>query len=328
MDDRSLQPLPRLDGHVHLVGNGRAGSGCWIRIHGWHRLMGAMMSRTLGLPVGVEHPDFDEIYIETLAGWLRESDLDGALLLAQDEVYRADGTKRDFGSFHVPNDHLFDVCRRHPAFLPAASIHPARRDALEELDRCLALGARALKLLPNCHDVDCSAPVFDAFWERMAGAGLPLLAHTGGELTVPVANRAYQSPAVLRRPLEIGVTVIAAHCASSSGPFDTDHFGLLEEMMAELPRLHADTSALNTPFRSKVYPRVLASDFLPRMHHGSDFPVPVDPWFARLRGVIDGPGRRAAAAVKNPLQRDYLLKRAAGFDDAHFTALNGILRAH
>lgn len=316
----------RLDGHVHLVGNGRAGSGCWIRLSGWHRLMGAMMSRGLGMPVGIDHPEFDETFIATLAAWLAESDLDGALLLAQDQVYQADGSPCDFGSFHVPNDHLFDVCDRHPAFLPAVSIHPARRDALDELDRCLARGARALKLLPNCHDVDCSAPRYDAFWERMSEARLPLLAHTGGELTVPVANRAYQSPEVLRRPLEIGLTVIAAHCASSSAVFDRDYFSLLEEMMASFPNLHADSSALNTPFRSRIYPRVLASRFLPRIVHGSDFPVPVGAWCPRLRGVISASDRREAAASANPLQRDYLLKRAAGFDEAHFTTLTGILR--
>jgi hypothetical protein len=34
----------------------------------------------------------------------------------------------------------------------------------------------------------------------MAAAGLPFLCHTGGEMTVPVINRAYQDPRILRRP--------------------------------------------------------------------------------------------------------------------------------
>jgi len=316
------------DCHIHLVGNGASGSRCWMRLSGWHRMMGEMMRRMMGMPVAVTHPEFDEIYVAKIAGWLAESQLDAALLLAQDEVYQADGTRRDFGAFHVPNDWLLDVCKRHPEFLPAVSIHPARRDALDELDRCLALGARALKLLPNCHDVNCSDPRFDPFWERMAEAGLPFLAHTGGEMTVPVANRAYENPEVLRRPLEIGVRCIAAHCASSSGPFSPDYFDTLVAMMREFPNLYADTSALNTPFRSKALGKVLAAppDILDRVIHGSDYPVPVGAWYPRLRGQISAPARREAAAETNPLQRDYLLKRAVGFGDRHFTRFAEVVR--
>ena len=321
------EPGPRFfDCHIHLVGNGAAGSGCWMRLGGWYRVMGEVMRRMLGMPVSVMDAGFDAIYVEKLAGWLRESRLDQALMLAQDEVYQDDGTKRDFGSFHVPNDYLFDVCARHPDFLPAVSIHPSRRDALDELDRCLGLGARALKLLPNCHGVDCSSPRHDAFWERMADAGLPLLAHTGGEMTVPVVNRAYENPEVLRRPLEIGVKVIAAHCASSSGFFSRDYFDVLVAMMKRFPNLYADSSALNTPFRSKVLGRVLASEIRGRVIHGSDYPVPVGAWSPWLRGRIDRASRIRAAAESNPVQRDYLLKRAAGFDDGHFTRFGEVMR--
>ncbi len=284
------------------------------------------MARMIGMPVSFEDPSFDILYVERLAGCLRESSMDQALLLAQDEVYNEDGTKRDFGSFHVPNDYLFEVCAAHPEFLPAISIHPARKDALEELDRCLERGARALKLLPNCLDVDCSRPAYDAFWEKMAGAGLPMLAHTGGEMTVPVANRAYQNPEYLRRPLEIGVKVIAAHASSRSGLWDEDYFGSLVEMMREFPHLYGDTSALNTPVRSEAFAKVLRCDLRDRFLHGSDFPVPVGTWYARLRGLVDGPARKHAAATDNLIERDYLLKRAMGFDESHFTRLAGVLR--
>lgn len=315
------------DCHVHLVGNGVSGSGCWMRLGGWHRLMGEMMRSVMGMPVSVTDCAFDWIYVSKLSSWVRESRIDRALLLAQDEVYYADGSRRDFGSFYVPNDYVFDVCNRHPEFMPAASIHPARRDALDELDRCLELGARALKLLPNCHDVDCSDPRFDDFWERMGEAGLPLLAHTGGEMTVPVANAAYENPEVLRRPLEIGVKVIAAHCASGSGFLSRDYFAGLVDMMVEFPNLYADSSALNTPFRSKVLGRVLESEVLDRVLHGSDYPVPVSSWSAWFRGRIDWGSRCEASVEGNPIQRDYMLKRAAGFDDGHFTRLGGVLRA-
>ncbi len=319
-------PQAKLDGHVHLVGNGRKGSGCWIKLAGWHRMMGSMMSRTLDLPVGVGHEDFDEIYLRRLVLHVQDSSLDQVLLLAQDEVYREDGSKREFGSFFVPNDYLFAVCAAHPEFLPAVSIHPARPDALAELDRCLALGARCLKLLPNCHGVDCSARMYDRFWEKMAAAGLPLLAHTGGEMTVAVVDKRYQNPALFRRPLEIGVTVIAAHAGTKSGLWDRDYFDVLTAMMHEFPRLFADTSALNTPVRSAALPKILMGDLRDRFVHGSDFPVPVGTWYVRARGLIDESARVRAARELNPLERDILLKEAMGFEPAHFTRLAEVLR--
>lgn len=293
---------------------------------GWHRLMGTLMSRMIGMPVGFEHDDFDEIYARQLANHVRESSLDHALLLAQDEVYHEDGTKRAFGSFHVPNDYLFSVCEMYPEFLPAVSIHPARRDALDELQRCLDRGARALKLLPNCHDVNCSLPAYDAFWEKMAEAGLPMLAHTGGEMTVPVANKRYEDPRYFRRPLEIGVKIIAAHSASASSFWEQDFFEIMVGMMHEFPNLYADTSALNTPIRSAAMEKALDCDLQDRFVHGSDFPVPVGTWYIWLRGLISGKARAEAARVENLIERDYLLKKAVGFDEKHFTQLAGVLR--
>lgn len=317
----------RFDGHVHLVGNGLGGSGCWLRLGGvWHRVLGEAMRRTIGLEAKVSARDFDESFVAHLAVMVAKSSLDAVLLLAQDEVYDEDGARMDFGSFHVPNDHLLKVCAGNPAFVPAVSIHPGRKDALEELERCLVAGARALKLLPNCQNVNCELPQYDEFWRRMAAAGLPFLCHTGGEMTVPVIHRAYQDPRILRRPLELGVTVIAAHCAGNSHFLDRNYFGELLRLMEEFPRLYADTSALNSPIRSGVLRQVLASGRRERFLHGSDFPVPVGALWVRLRGLISTAQWREAGRIPNLLERDAYLKRAMGFEAGHFTRLGAILR--
>ena len=120
--------------------------------------------------------------------------------------------------------------------------------------------------------------------------------------------------------------VIAAHAASSSSLWDRDYFHDLLEMMAEFPNLYADTSALNTPFRSAALRRILDCDLLERFVHGSDFPVPVGIWYARLRGLIDGESRAQAAGISNLIERDVVLKEAMGFDGAHFTRLWQVLR--
>jgi predicted TIM-barrel fold metal-dependent hydrolase len=284
------------------------------------------MRRTIGLEAKATAPDFDESFVGHLAGLVAVSSMDKALLLAQDEVYDETGKKLEFGSFYVPNEYLFKVCREHPEFVPAVSIHPGRKDALEELERCLAGGARALKLLPNCQNVNCALPQYDEFWRRMAASGLPFLCHTGGEMTVPVISRAYQDPRILRRPLELGVKVIAAHASGNSHFFDPNYFGELVRMMDEFPGLYADTSALNSPIRSGVLKQVKESGRLDRFLHGSDFPVPVGALWVRLRGLISTAQWREAGRIANLIERDAYLKRAIGFDDTHFTRLGEVLR--
>lgn len=143
---------------------------------------------------------------------------------------------------------------------------------------------------------------------------------------VPVANKLYESPAYLRRPLELGVKVIAAHCASNSSLWDADYFGLLLERMHEFPHFYADTSALNTPFRSAALAKVLDCELLERFVHGSDFPVPAGAWYARFRGLVDGKTRARAAKIENLIERDFMLKTEMGFDGGHFTRLGSVLR--
>ena len=159
--------------------------------------------RHIGLPGNALSADLETLYVNRLLDLVRGSSLQAIVILAQDQVYDEQGKLMDgFGSFHVPNDYVLALARKHPQFLPAVSIHPARPDALEELDRCLEAGAVMLKCLPNCQNINCNDRRLTRFWERMAEAKLPLLAHTGGEHTVPVVCRAYADPRILTLPLE------------------------------------------------------------------------------------------------------------------------------
>jgi len=313
--------------HVHLVGNGLRGSGCWLRLGFWHKPLAAWMMRHIGMTVRPTDPVWDEEYVAHLARLVRESSLSAAVILAQDEVYHADGRKMEgAGSFYVPNEFVFKVAREHPELLPACSIHPARRDALEELERSLEAGAVLMKCLPNCHNIDCNDARYRRFWERMAEAGLPLLAHTGGEHTVPVIEPKYADPRVLRRPLECGVKVIAAHCATKSGLFDPEYFHVLVKMFDEHANLYADTSAFNVPLRGRYVRECLAEKLAPRLVHGSDFPVPILGHWRWLQGIGSTADLRRCQAIKNVIERDYQLKLAWGFPPEHFTRIHTILR--
>ncbi|TAL00647.1 MAG: hypothetical protein EPO07_09420 [Verrucomicrobia bacterium] len=316
-----------VDMHVHVVGNGSGGSGCWVRVTGWHRPMAALMLRHIGLPGDALSLDLEGLYLARLLEQVRGSSLSAAVILAQDDVHDDQGhVIEGAGSFYVPNDYVLGLARKHPELLPAISIHPARPDALEELDRCLDAGAVMLKCLPNCQNINCNDRRFTKFWERMAEAKLPLLAHTGGEHTLPVVQPNYADPRVLTLPLEIGVTVIAAHSGTKSGLFDPEYFHVFAEMTWKYPNLYGDTSAFNVPLRGGHIPECLREPLATRMVHGSDYPVPVQGLWACLRGFLSWKDYRAAGSNPNILERDYQLKRAMGFPPEHFTRIWKLLR--
>ena len=289
------------------------------------------MLRGVGLPSRILKGDLDAAYAQQLLRFVRESSLDAAVILAQDDAYREDGQRIEgAGSFYVPNDFVLRLAREHAEFLPAVSIHPARRDALDELERCLAGGAVMLKCLPNCQNIDWNNPRYTRFLERMAEAGLVLLAHTGSERTLPVLDARLASPAVLTRALEIGVTCIAAHSGTGLMLLDPDYFDLFVDMTRRFPRLYGDNSALACcNFRARpgaIRRMVRDPEIRVRILHGSDVPVPVTGILLWAGGLLGWRHWRRTAGIRNPLERDAEIKRAVGFDEATFTRLAGLLR--
>ena len=321
---QGLQPI---DMHVHVVGNGTGGTGCWLRVGRWRQPLAALMLRHVGLPSRAMKGDLDSIYVDRLLEMVRQSSLGAAVILAQDLVHDDSGRPLNgLGSFYVPNNYVLGLAKKHPEFLPAVSIHPARPDALEELERCLEAGAVMMKCLPNCQNINCNDRRFTRFWERMAEAKLPLLAHTGGEHTLPVVKKEYADPRILTLPLDCGVTVIAAHCGTKSGIFDPEYFHIFAGMTNRWPNLYGDTSAFNVPMRGRHLRKCVCAPLLDRMVHGSDFPVPVNGHWAWMRGFVDWPTFRKWEKHGNILERDYQLKLAMGFPPETFTRIHGLLR--
>ncbi len=319
-------PKP-IDMHVHVGGNGTGGTGCWLRVRGWHRPLAAMMLRQIGLPRDAMSGDLDRLYVERLLEQVRGSSLGAAVILAQDLVRDGQGKPVEgAGSFYVPNDYVLKLAKQHGEVLPAVSIHPARPDAIEELDRCHQEGAVMMKCLPNCQNINCNDRRFTRFWERMAEAKLPLLAHTGGEHTLPVVRRDFADPRILTLPLECGVTVIAAHCGTKSGLFDPEYFYIFAEMTRRFPNLYGDTSAFNVPIRGRHVRACLRAPLVERIVHGSDYPVPVHGHFAWMRGFVGWQSFRRWERQSNILERDYRLKLAMGFPVESFTRIRKLLR--
>ncbi|HSZ78664.1 MAG TPA: amidohydrolase family protein [Chthoniobacterales bacterium] len=311
----SLHPL---DMHVHVLGNGKSGSGCRITPRWWQRPFLDLMAADVGLKTSPGDPALDQLYVERLLSWIQESTIAQAVILACDDLY--DETGHPFpglSGLFVPNDYVLELSRRHPEFLPAVSIHPARSDAIAELERCAAAGAVLMKLLPCVQAVDCNRQIYKPFWERMARLNLPLLAHTGGEFSLPTHRRDLQSVETLRLPLQSGVTVIAAHCGAPALPWDRDYFDQFDQMRKSFPNLYGDLSALSQITHLRTLDR-LRED--PRqILFGSDYPVVSTAFWSRRKGWITKATYQRIRSIRNPLEKKFQLTVALGFPDRIFT---------
>jgi hypothetical protein len=139
-----------------------------------------------------------------------------AVLLALDGVVDKDGnldTNRT--EVYVPNEFVAEMAARHTNLLFGASVNPYRRDALERLEWAKAHGAVLVKWIPPIMGIDPADPRLVAFYKKMVELKLPLLSHTGAEMSFTRATEELGDPEKLRLPLSLGVTVVAAHIASA-----------------------------------------------------------------------------------------------------------------
>jgi len=323
----------RIDAHIHIVGTGTGNTGCWYRPRGVTKLGAPFLVRSIGLTTRDLHgPDFERIFVEQILRYHRGSSIQRALILAHELAHRDDGTPiPESASFYVPNAYVLKLAQQHPEFLAAVSIHPSRKDAFDELELALAGGAAALKCLPNVQGIDWNDRRHTRFLERMAEAKLPLLAHTGSERTMPVMDHKLADPRMLTRPLEIGVTCIAAHCGTGTMLLDPDYLDTFAKMTERFPNLYGDNSALaalNFRLRPSALKRLTTGPLADRILHGSDLPVPVSGLLAWAFRMMPWRDYRAAAKILNPLERDAALKRSLGFTEETFTRAAQVLRVN
>lgn len=308
-----------LDVHVHVMGVGTGGTGCWM-----HDEMQSSIQARAGLwnlRLSLSQPDLDQAYVAYLlsrierAGFLKQ-----VVVLAQDYTHTERG-ERDTAHtpFYTPNDYVARLAREHPErFLFGASIHPYRPDALDELDRVAAMGALVVKWIPNVQVIDLTDPRCRAFYRRMAQHKIALLPHVGDEQVLSITWRQqYGDPRGLVTALEEGVTVIAAHVASLGEREGRRNFDWLAEMLREWPNLYADTSALTLFTRWRVLLELTERDDLhAKLVHGSDFPLP--PAATLFFGRVPAGRWWNAWKRENIFRRDFEIKRALGMPDAMY----------
>jgi len=333
-----LSPDRVWDVHAHLLGDGKSGSGCWINPHMQSIFYPEQYLQRKFIVNGACVDDgassLDEDYIARLAQLIAEFPAGaGMLLFAFDHTYREDGTvDAPRAAFHVPDRHAAEIAARFPQrFRWVASIHPYRPDALEALDKAVEGGAAAIKWLPSAMAIDPASARCDDFYAALANYDLPLITHAGQERAVKGAHQQqFGNPLRLRRPLDHGVRVVMAHCASMGRDRDLDRgrhggevesFSLFERMMGEARyegRLFADISAMPQLNRAAHLEKIITRpEWHGRLLNGSDYPLPgVIPLFSVDALVEKGWLKKTEGGVLkqireyNPLMFDFVLKRS------------------
>lgn len=235
-----------IDIHCHAAGLGFGESGCFLS---------QSMAKSWKLhfylkAFGVTREDLqregDGLVLQRLSRRLSEATrVQAAVVLALDGVMDSCGElDRERTELYIPNEYLASRCRIHDNLLFGASVNPLRRDALERLDAVAAQGAVLVKLLPSIQGIDLADRRLAPFYRRLAELKLPLLTHTGEEESFTRSDDALADPALLRLPLEQGVTVIAAHCASNGKNGGEQNLDRLLPLFGEFPNLYGDISAL------------------------------------------------------------------------------------
>ena len=311
--------MRHIDVHAHAIGIGDGGTGCWANPRTRWGLR--LLCRIARPRPARRHGSYDERWSRLLRVTADGATcVDHVVVLALDAVHDAGGRRLlDRTPLFVPNDYVFRLCAGHPKFLPGASVHPYRLDALDELHRVAEGGAVLIKWLPNAQGMDPADPRLTPFYRTLAALGLPLLSHVGHEYSLGRAGQPLGDPRRLRRALDEGATVIGAHCASAGRADDgRENFQHFLDLVREYPNLYGDLSALTLMNRWRYLRRILREEpLLPRLLNGTDYPLPpCAPCFLGEVGV-----RRAwsLARIANVFERDFAIKRALGVPDEVFS---------
>ena len=170
-------------------------------------------------------------------------------------------------SYRVPNDRvlrwaqesggrLYPYCRLDPADNPVA-----------EAERCLALGARGIKLHPRAQAFGFGNHAAESIWKVAEEAGVPILVHAGRGMPPmdPLADLAlrYQD-----------VTLVLAHAAIADQ-------GMFASRLADHPNVVYDTSTFSVFDQLELFARVPVE----RIVYASDAPYgrPLGGLYAALR---------------------------------------------
>ena len=292
-----------------------------------------------------------EEYLKLIYEFLKASEeIEGIVLLGLDAVYdpktgALDEKKTDvWVSNRFLSKKVKELNRQlskengKKRFFYGGSASPNRKDWSEELEFVIGdPDAVLVKLIPSAQHIRLRDSKHKAYYKFLAEHHMPLLCHVGPEYAFPEGIREWRLDnfRFLDKPLENGVTVIAAHCATPvfPPPINKNEVKAFYAFMKSANpgrkvQLWGDTSAFSLSTRIPIVQEVLDTFPSKWLVNGSDFPIPIDGWI-HLPWVTHGITVEEYLKIKktqNPLDRDVRIKRAHGFSDAILENAKKVLR--
>lgn len=320
-----------IDAHMHVAGLGYGDSGCFINEKMRNNFRFRFFLRAMGVTEDELKAGGDRILFDILSRNIADSStIAKGIVFAMDGYVTAEG-ELDKGQtqVYVPNDYVLSEASRFDNLLYAASVNPNRVDAIDRLQQAKRDGAVLVKWIPSIMNIDPAAPRHIPFYRKMAELNIPLLSHTGMEKSFDNARDELADPLRLRLPLEHGVTVIAAHIATTGESEGQDNFERILPLFRQYPNLYTDISSLTQINKLGFLAKALQVEGLrERMIYGTDWPLQffplISPWY-HLNHI----GLRNAwriGGIANQWDRDVALKVAMGVPDEVFGHAEKLLR--
>ncbi len=315
-----------VDLHAHAAGIG-SGSDCYLSPVLRESYKFRIYLESFGVSAAELEEHGDALVIQRIAEGVAASEhVDRAIVLALDGVVDEAGElDLEHTEIYVPSEFVAAETAKYEQLWLGASVNPFRRDALERLERAKAAGAKLVKWIPSIQQIDPADARIAPFYRKLVELDLPLLTHAGQERSLTSARDELADPVRLRLPLELGVTVIVAHIASTGaneGQRDTDR---LRPLLAEFPNLFSEISSLTQANKLGYLREALTRpEFEGRLLYGSDFPLIntplVSPWYFPMN--LTRAQMSEISAIENPWDRDVALKRALGTPEQVFSRAN------
>ncbi len=331
MQPTALPTQKIVDLHVHAAGIGAGGSGCYVSDTIKDSYKFAIYLNAFSISKQELEKVGDQVVFRKLSEKIAQSSHVGsAVVLALDGVIDQQG-QLDFSQteIYIPNQFVAEQTAKYDNLLFGASINPYRPDAIVRLVQVKQQGAKLIKWIPSIQLIDPGDPKIKAFYQKMIALDLPLLTHTGQEKSFTRAQDDLADPQRLKLPLSMGVTVIAAHIATTGETQGEDNMQRILPMFEEYPNLYADISSLTQINKLGYLNRALADPRLKgRLLYGSDFPlinmILVSPYYFPLNLKLEQ--MMAINNIENVWDRDVQLKQALGVQPDVFEGTGRLLK--
>ena len=149
-------------------------------------------------------------------------------LYAMDYYYdKAGNPVKEYTDIHVPNDYVISTAQllnselsktagngqnSQVEIIPVMSVHPYRKDFVQEISRLAEQGVRFMKWVPSSMNIDLGE-VSTQNYSALAEKKIVLLVHTGKEhvLQTRTELQVFGDPVKLSTALDCGVNVVALH---------------------------------------------------------------------------------------------------------------------